>query len=479
MYRVILVDDEPYALEGLMLQIDWPGLGFEVIGQYTRPQEALKAILREKPDMVVTDLVMPGLDGVGLMSAARNGGYEGLLVIASGYRDFEMAKDALHHGAMGYLLKPLDEEEAVKTLRFALERLATQSPEDEYAHRLVALLTREQPTLRTDLDDGLWQLISVGQPIAPSRLDSILPGIRKEDSLAIPLLLQGTQYIALRAASAHALSLLAGCVADATQAEGRLLLQAGHACPFHCLPAQYDALRGELAALTDRGQATLSALLEAISLLEEDVASQTITTLATIALSHSHALERALLEDAWRGCYAMFDTDPQETRAFLQQAGPEASASDTAIAVGLPRLCAVTINILRQRENSLITQMKRYARARFADSISLATMAHALGHNSAYLGRVFKQETGKSFRQWLNVLRLREAADRIRKEKKPIYQIAEAVGYTKYSYFLEKFKAHYGMMPEQFRHSPLDGADIEPCDEILLQERVDNQNRHG
>lgn len=478
MYRVLLVDDEPYALEGLMLQIDWRGMGFEVIGQYTRPKEALQAILRDKPDLVVTDLYMPGLDGVGLMTAARGGGYEGLLVIASGYRDFDMAKEALHHGAIGYLLKPLDEEEAAHTLRLALDRLAAQRPEDDYARRLVALLTREQAAPQHDLGDGLWQILSVGQPLSPSEMQ-YLQHLMTGGTLAVPLLLYGTQYIALHAESAPALALAVGSVASAPPLEGRLLFQTDLPCPSSDLPAQYDALRGELDALVIKGQAALAALLEAISLLEEDVASRTVATLATLAQSHSIALERTLLERAWRGCYALFDPDPQEARTFLQQAGPEASISDTPIATGLTHLCTVTINILRQRENSLLTQMKRYAQAHYADSISLATMAHALGHNSAYLGRVFKQEAGQSFRQWLNTLRLREAAGRIRTEKKPIYQIAEAVGYTKYSYFLEKFKALYGIMPEQYRHLPLDGADIEARNEILLQEGINHQDRHG
>ena len=68
MLRVMLVDDEPLALEGLRLLIDWHAEGFSVCSECASASEALAALRKAKPDVIVTDIRMPGMDGLHLMS---------------------------------------------------------------------------------------------------------------------------------------------------------------------------------------------------------------------------------------------------------------------------------------------------------------------------------------------------------------------------------------------------------------------------
>ena len=116
MYRALLVDDESLALEGLNLLVDWQGAGFVVCGQAENGQEALALMEQLRPHLVVTDLYMPLMDGLTLMQAARESGFEGQFIIVSGYSDFQIARSALKLKPAGYLLKPFDPDEAAATL---------------------------------------------------------------------------------------------------------------------------------------------------------------------------------------------------------------------------------------------------------------------------------------------------------------------------------------------------------------------------
>jgi len=116
MLRALLVDDEPLALEGLKLLIDWRAEGFEICGECASGHEALQKLPLHKPDLIVTDIRMPGMSGLDLLKACRNAGFDGQFVIVSGYGDFSYAKNALQLGVAGYLLKPVDPADAATVL---------------------------------------------------------------------------------------------------------------------------------------------------------------------------------------------------------------------------------------------------------------------------------------------------------------------------------------------------------------------------
>ena len=114
MYRLVLADDEPWALKGLEEIIPWEELGFEIIGRCRNAPEALRTVERGSADALFTDIRMPGMDGVELIAAVKriNAGVE--CVIVSAYSDFEAARKAMEHQASGYILKPLEEAEVRK-----------------------------------------------------------------------------------------------------------------------------------------------------------------------------------------------------------------------------------------------------------------------------------------------------------------------------------------------------------------------------
>ncbi|WP_248927254.1 response regulator transcription factor [Paenibacillus hamazuiensis] len=111
MLNVIFVDDEPWALTGIKNIIDWNKAGFDITGAFLDPRKALESIVSIQPDIVFTDIRMPGMTGLNLVREAREKGIHSEFVITSAYSDFEVARGALQYDVFHYILKPLDRDE--------------------------------------------------------------------------------------------------------------------------------------------------------------------------------------------------------------------------------------------------------------------------------------------------------------------------------------------------------------------------------
>ncbi len=134
MYKVLLVDDEPWILRGLRGFFVSMGDAYSVIGEAENGRDALALAQREKPDIVITDIRMPDMDGLAFVAALRENHLRARVIMLSGYAEFEYARQALRLGVDNYLLKPLDRRELRETLQkiaAEMEREAAQGTEWE------------------------------------------------------------------------------------------------------------------------------------------------------------------------------------------------------------------------------------------------------------------------------------------------------------------------------------------------------------
>lgn len=116
MYSVILVDDEINIIKVLRMLIDWEKYGFEIIADAPNGVKALEMIDKLRPDLVISDVDMPYLNGIQLVGRIAERKYDCKTLLLTVYKDFQYIKSAMDHGAMGYLLKPVDEDELVESL---------------------------------------------------------------------------------------------------------------------------------------------------------------------------------------------------------------------------------------------------------------------------------------------------------------------------------------------------------------------------
>ena len=131
MYSVILVDDERLIVRGLSSVVPWEELGCRVAGTAYDGASGLELIRRLKPDIVLTDIRMPNMDGLAMLAALRSEYPRMQMSVLTAYRDFEYARQALNLGVCRYLLKPSDMDEVIEAVRLMTGRLAAAPGESD------------------------------------------------------------------------------------------------------------------------------------------------------------------------------------------------------------------------------------------------------------------------------------------------------------------------------------------------------------
>lgn len=123
MYKLLLVDDEDVIRAGLKNMIDKSGINLPRIFEASNGREAIEMISKYKPDIIITDIRMPYIDGLELIEWVNNNiKNKPVFVILSGYDDFDYAKRAIQYGVKDYLLKPVSKEEVIKLLNDIIEQ---------------------------------------------------------------------------------------------------------------------------------------------------------------------------------------------------------------------------------------------------------------------------------------------------------------------------------------------------------------------
>ena len=117
MISVILVDDEEHVLSGMTKIINWEGEGFTIIGKASGYKQALELFEKEKPEVVITDIVMSDGSGIDLLKEIKSANKETDVVILTGYAEFDYIKTAMDNDTNAFLLKPISVFELMRVLR--------------------------------------------------------------------------------------------------------------------------------------------------------------------------------------------------------------------------------------------------------------------------------------------------------------------------------------------------------------------------
>lgn len=128
-YTIVIVDDEPWTLVYLKDLFGQEELGFRVIAAERSSSDAIQAIEAQHPDVVITDVRMPDISGLELMSYLRGRGVDCEFIIVSGFAEFAYAQQAVKLGAFDYCLKPLSAENASQLLSRLRKKLEEKAAE--------------------------------------------------------------------------------------------------------------------------------------------------------------------------------------------------------------------------------------------------------------------------------------------------------------------------------------------------------------
>ncbi len=491
MYRAVIVDDEPFMLEGMRLMIDWPGCGFTLCGEASTAQEALHLIDTFKPHLLITDVKMPGMLGTDLAVIVHHYHPDTILLFFSGYRDFAFAQSAIKSHAFGYLVKPIDRDEVHQTLLEVRKELDTRSLQgQEEGERL--------PILR----DHVLRRIASGDIGDESLLRAgVLLNLKRGDPCYCAVITAGNKPL-----SEGALLMLSGC-------GGTPFLLSPHQCGlcFKQIERNLSNLANLQEYLTgsfgiqvqwsvgrvDKGPEgfarSLSEALDAMGVLFEQwgtlrlyrPADETVSTwMQKVHLpSMVKALEKdtpdelaGLLDDV---CALVRRNEPTlfalrymakmlETMLLLHraQSGRPAQPDEqlhplwnTETKSREEWLTAFCGSMQALRADSGIRDACPPPVRAVIDAVgksydkplSIGSIAAGLHMNPAYLGQLILRHTGQTFHMLLLDTRILNACRLLKQTSHTIYEIAFMVGFRDVDYFSRQFRARMAMSPNAYR----------------------------
>ena len=148
MIKTIIVEDEEILRKGLLCTVDWLSMDAVVVAACADGQEGLEAIRLHQPDVVITDIKMPVMDGLSMIENAQQEGFEFLPVVLTSYSDFDYARRSISLKVFDYLLKPVSDDKLVELMQKAAVRIDEQKRSKQAAELVSAGADGKSVTLK-------------------------------------------------------------------------------------------------------------------------------------------------------------------------------------------------------------------------------------------------------------------------------------------------------------------------------------------
>lgn len=471
-YNVVLVDDEKMVLNSLALAFDWSVTDFNVIATFQSSQEALEQILILKPEVVFTDIRMPELDGLLLMEKVLKKLPQTKFVIISGYEDFSYAKKALTLGAVGYCVKPLEDEEILALL----EQIHSSILEgDRYFNTifhsmLYKPVTDNISTFTNHLfhEKGCEPEVAIAASIRDMSLefdgyvhyyklqcetDTFLYIIENYDFLNSIGFTRRIKQLLLKE------QIINFCYMPATLNDNfykqieKLLdcIYSYYLNPIDITKSNFlvpqEKPKTQYVELLNT-EASKNEVRNVLSLLKNYPTlypAQERTIYDVIKLFH---ITTALIQ-------RLDHTYPEElinTPSDLIKRFPEIDFVFQYLIQHLIKTYSsnnpVNMDLIK---NDTMKKILEFINQNFTTALSFQDICKTYTINPSYLSQVFKRELGTTFTNYIKDLRIHYAMELLVKTNEPISTICEKIGYDQYFYFSKLFKKETGLSPSQFR----------------------------
>ena len=533
MITVLVVDDEKWARDEIVSSVNWEAHGFRLLSEAGDGIEALTLIRQLNPDIVLADIQIPGIDGIELLRRSRESGNACVFIYFSGFDRFEYAKSAVNLGAIGYILKPVDEKELLELLLKAKELIEEERKKTQ-SHKLLMDLTAD--TLRKQRSEFIRRILQ----------QAAVPGEDLAGQLqTLDMRLAGAGFTAFSCEIDRYPRVLEKYGKDQVRQYGRKLQElfhqmlAGAGVHFY-LDASDKGVDGVINYCSG-DMAARKNLLEACEKIIEVFAKEPPGLTVTIGigkevtgLENIHAsfvnagegLERRIIAG---GCRVIEPgpeislkiktviLDPPMLRDItecLEKGGPELAdrivgrvkeriqsggitvgdirsfnyhfveavfnllvkvGGSPEELLGNPRvlcdemdLCedadslAEKINATLQAgigfvkefnqnyHNKLLGSVKKYIDAHYMKDISLESIAQEFKFHPNYLSKLFKEETGQNFIEYLTFIRISKGKELLADLRHNVLDVALMVGYKDAKYFTKVFKKVVGVTPSEY-----------------------------
>ena len=452
MFKIIMCDDEPWALKGIENIIDWRTYGFTNVQTFVRADQAYRAILQTRPDVVITDVRMPVMSGLDIIENCREEGCEPLFVIVSAYAQFEYAQRALDNGAFSYILKPYEVDviiELVQKLRNTLlERrqiafeqkvrslllnvlYSIELDEPDFTIENKGLFSQPYRVCVTDqtfpLDSAGWYQIHIGLAV----------GILSDGGRSWIPILCGLSGRSVNASTANK-HIREALIAYYTlcfygKTVGR---ETYHAPDNSSLQVANDIHRTAASGDLKYAQKLLQAY--------EKYACENMIMIDELMLFYNGFLIGLSLQlevrenlHAFSNCFQMYGV------------------------FGTVQVFFESVNILIEDclyratfsggVSNVVEQVIYYVNTHYQEAFTLEQLSRKFNISLSHLCRQFKRSTGVTFTEYVGNKRIQNACEMLRGTALPIAEVGVRVGYSDYFYFSRVFKRVVGCSPSAYR----------------------------
>lgn len=509
MFKVLIVDDEPFVRKGLALLIKWEEHGFAICGEAENGKKAVSKIEQLKPDVVITDVRMPEMDGLELIKHQVEYMKTTVkFIILSGYDDFKYAQTAIKYGVRQYILKPIEQEELISILNNLHNELT------EEMHRKEAYNEELSRYTRAIANDAINMILKGDKSAENLERAKSLFGFDTVDRFRYVLIkdFNGLQSInledviepelhhAILRVSEKSYGILLNMknlndrkLKDFVLSINKSLMQAGELSHLVLVGKEIDDI-----SLLDESyksiqfiesyifynptekiiyyddienisfRTTIEASLFDIKLLEamETGQYEKINTIIDEIYKYSvqqmiePGILRAILSDFKYKVQAVISQmkgNPDKIDTFYSnEAFDFTKITITDFCSNVQNFCitcAEYMNELQKSQSRGVLQLvEEFLKNNYSNqNLNLKNTARHFYINPLYLGQLFKQTYNIRFNDYLHTLRIEEAKTLLRRTDLKIYEIAEKVGYKDADYFACKFESIEQITPTQYR----------------------------
>ncbi|MCY9663477.1 response regulator [Paenibacillus alginolyticus] len=496
MYKVIFADDEPFALEGIRLMVEWEELGFEIVGMFENGEEALACIEACKPDLVVTDIRMPVIDGLELIERVQKAGSDPVFIILSGYNDFEYARSALRYGVKHYLLKPALDREWDAIIQLVIQELQHREQQkvrnDLVANRLVptmlAQILRGEISATDEnvgeilnplvLGDQGWRYIHFewlsgteqeldarylqSQKVYPIDLFGNQEGLVMP---SVPDIKEWAQHVYedLRQRGIECCLSIGPRVDSlrhiADSYAGALEASVHHFFHVSGGPLDYETIHHRQISYDLNAVSIVDDIHIAIEALQEKRVCELIKQMFVMLSANKTAREvvhllviRIVLKSAAVIREMGIDSEAlPRVRDFLRREHRSLKEVEESLQVYMQQY----LSQLKQHKDKFsghpLRVIERYIQEHYRETLTIKDIGERFFMNPVYLGQAFMKRCGVGIIEYIHDLRIHEAKRMLCESDETIRVIAEQIGYANYHHFLKEFEKRVSDKPAVYR----------------------------
>ncbi len=410
--KMLIADDEPYVRLGIRKTFNWEELGIEIVGECANGREVMDFVEHTVPHILICDVCMPIMDGLEVMRQLKEKNLNTKTIVLSGHSEFAYAQIALTHGALAYLLKPVDKEELRKEVLKAADTIHSESSKNQYVVELEHAISVSKANYISDILLGRIQ--GEANP-------GILAGTDISDTAFHRARLEIENYeIVMNVFTDKSLD----------DYEKEILDTFLSVCPPISVDEKlYTAISPGTWAFIWPGEFTY----EELKLKSEEFFNKIKKLISfPFLLSFSEKFD-----------------DLRDAETAYQQAVQSAS---NVLLPGKNNFSMANVES-HPIENEHVLKALYFLRKNFNKNIRIEDIAAESHISTYYLMHLFKKETGKTILETITDYRIQSAINLLRNTNKKVINISSEIGYKDFKYFCQVFKQRTGLTPSAYRES--------------------------